>query len=128
MNLGLTGMVLLGRGDDYLEGSIVLPCDKEGKMTCIGISFWARDFNQKDRRFGNRTYHLLLISVKRKYEPLFLDRQIWEVYIRDQIKRKLQEGNELNEELIEDLIPHALEEIISWHQIPLDTEPRKLNT
>ncbi len=111
MNLGLTSMVLLGRGEDYIEGSVILPVDPKGKITCLGVSFWVKDANQADKRFNDQTYYLVLISVKRNFDQIFENRSYWEKRIQEKIK-PLIERKEFNPEIAKEFIETTIKEIL----------------
>ncbi len=78
LTLGLAGLVVLARGDEYLEGSTLIPVIEDKEYTGFSICGWVKDKNQPDERFDGKNYIAVLIVVERNYEWLFQNRQEWE--------------------------------------------------
>lgn len=112
LRLGITGMVLLGRGDEYIEGSVIIPLDLEIGFSCLGVSFWANDSTQEDERFEKQSFHLLLLAVNRSFEEIFEKRQRWETIIHGFIKSTMSNSGELTEDQITTIIEKAFRQVL----------------
>ncbi len=78
ISVGLTSLTSLGRGDEYIEGSTILPVVEDKEYTGLALNGWIDDPTQNDPRFEGRTYISLLIVVERSHDWIFSDRKRWE--------------------------------------------------
>ncbi len=78
LTLGTAAITVLGRGEEYIEGSAIIPIGKEEELTAIVFTKWICDKKQQDPRFNGKSFLALLIAVERKLEWLVSDRKLWE--------------------------------------------------
>ncbi len=120
LNLGITGMVLLGNGEDYIESTIILPIENE-EYIGIGISFWGKDPSQKDMRFKGRTFFLLLFAFSNELEWIVYKRKVWQQAVRSYVSKLENAKEELTPERVEGIIHTVIHSIFLDNRYIIDT-------
>ncbi|RMG32875.1 MAG: hypothetical protein D6732_12785 [Methanobacteriota archaeon] len=78
LSLGMAGITALGRGEEYIEGSAILPIISPFQMTGLVMTAWINDPQQTDPRLMGRTYLALIVLIDRQFDFLFRNRKHWE--------------------------------------------------
>jgi hypothetical protein len=76
--LALVSMTALGIGQEYVEGSAIIPIPFNQNYTGIILTKWIEDEQQIETRFGGRSFIALLIVLPKNIEWLLYKRSIWE--------------------------------------------------
>ena len=77
LTLGMAGLSILGRGEDHIEGSAIIPISNGQKSDALIISKWVPSTTTDQ----SMTYLSILIAVHPKYSWLIKNRFIWEFAI-----------------------------------------------
>lgn len=98
LSLGMASLTALGRGEEYIEGSAIIPIMDPLPMTGVVLTGWIEDPQQMDPRLDGKTYLALLVLLDRQFDFLFRNRQNWEIEFRNflQSKNVLQDISEQN--------------------------------
>lgn len=100
--LGTSVIVSLGRGEQYLEGSIVSMVPSYPEYSAISLSNWIDDRTQEDVRLNKKSYIILFISIPKHFEWI-LKRKHWELSFKKFIS-SFHDLSEINEKKLEDFI------------------------
>ncbi len=99
LSLGMAGITALGRGEEYIEGSAIIPIINPFQMTGLVLTAWINDPYQPDPRLQKKTYLALLIILNRQFDFLFRNRKIWEKEFRKFIDAK-NDLSKINPEMV----------------------------
>lgn len=104
LSIGMAGLALLGRGEEYVEGSAILPIAKDKVLDALVINKWVSDSSQQSVRMKKRTYLSFIIGVEPRYLWLIENRSVWE----NRFETLLQPVED-----IQDLTPEMFHQFIS---------------
>ncbi|MCY3411146.1 MAG: hypothetical protein INQ03_05855 [Candidatus Heimdallarchaeota archaeon] len=76
IKLGAIGTSALGMGDQYIEGSAVVPVPNQPNLTALFLSSFVKDKLQPDPRFNGQNYIVLLIIVPSEVRWIIDKREI----------------------------------------------------
>ncbi|MCY3411145.1 MAG: hypothetical protein INQ03_05850 [Candidatus Heimdallarchaeota archaeon] len=83
IKMGAIGTSALGMGDQYIEGSAVIPVPNQPNLTALFLSSFVKDKSQTDPRFEGQNYVVLLLIVPSEVRWIIDKRQVLsEKYIK----------------------------------------------
>lgn len=92
-SLGIAAMVVLGRGDEYIEQSAIFPVKADEDQVAIAMGKWIADGTQKDQRMNGKSYINLVLTVPEPASWLFNQRTFLEKRFHEFVERKGRRSN-----------------------------------
>lgn len=94
--LSLMSMTTLGAGQEYIEGSAIIPMLYDQRYTGLIISSWIKDEKQNDIRYEGRSYIVLTVVIPKNLEWMLYKRVSWEKGF-DSFIKKIKNRKELED-------------------------------
>lgn len=104
-------MFAFGLGNTFIEGSALLPIHFGQNNSCMSLTGWVADKEQKDPRFENKSFVQLQIIMPQEIDSLIYNRKFWEPKFTEFLKQFTARHELKNVELIKSFVYSSLIEI-----------------